>query len=86
MKSRKISCVGMSLIIIGIAIFIFYYTTGEVFFYNFDEVTQIEGAKIKTCDSYVAQGIYEAKLLILSILSFFLGVIILCIHNRKLKK
>ena len=54
MKNRKIYYIGISFIIIGIAIFIFYYTTGKVFFYNFDEVTQIEGAKIIIWDDYLA--------------------------------
>ena len=86
MKSRRNYYIGISLVIVGIALFIFYFKTGKVFFFDFDEVTQIKGAKITSNDDYVVNGRYECMLITLSLLSFFSGVVILFIHNIRAKK
>jgi hypothetical protein len=86
MKNRRKFYIGISLLTIGITIFVFYYTTGNVLFHSFDEVTQIEAAKIISYDKYVANGRYELILLVVSLLSFFSGAIILFINKKMTKR
>ena len=83
MKNKNNHYIGITLVIIGIAIFIFYYKIGEVFFFTFDEVTQIEDAKIISYDDYVKHGNYEFMLIALSLLSFFSGLVMIFIHKKK---
>ena len=85
-KSKRNYYVGITLVIIGISLFVFYYTTGEVFFFDFDQVTQIEGAKISNYVDYITHARYEFMLLILWTLSFFSGVVILFIHRIRTRK
>lgn len=84
MKGRK-KYIGLSLIIIGIILFVSYNLTGKMLFHSFDEISQIEGAKITSYDDYISNSRYELILLALSFLSFFSGVIMIFVHNWRIE-
>lgn len=84
-KNKLYYC-GVLFLIIGIVIFGYYYVTGEVFFRDYDEVSQIVNAKITDYDVYEARGKFEFTLLIISLLSFITGLILLCVNKKILRK
>ncbi len=85
MKRKTYFYSGIAFFVIGVGILAYYFATGEALFNSFDEVTQIQNARIHTNDEYIAKGNFELVLLGTSILSFIIGFIMIYI-NKKTQK
>ena len=88
MKEKKRYYIALCLTAFGIALFIFYLKTGIIFFKDFDLIYEVENPNPKIfIPGYVDRRFcYELMLLIISMLSFILGVLLLLISKKKSTK
>lgn len=72
---------GIISLVLGAVAFICFFVTGDALFYSFDEVTQIDGAKITTSVEYDASGNFALLMLIVSLISFVIGCLMLLVNR-----
>lgn len=84
MKRKAYFYSGIAFLIIGVVILTYYFITGEALFNSFDEVTQIQGARISNYNDYISKGNFELVLLGTSIVSFIIGSIMLLVYRKRL--
>lgn len=86
MRSKVFLFVGIFLIIVGLVMMGLYCAADKTLLSSFDEVTQIENARINTFEDYKAWGNFELSLIIVSILSSIYGAILFLKHKKSFGK